>query len=37
MIKIHKLFGKAKTRESELTQFHMDLAASIQCVTEEIN
>ena len=35
--KFHKLFGKApRTRESELTQFHMDLAASIQCVTEEI-
>jgi carbamoyltransferase len=32
-----KLFGQAPRRpESELTQFHMDLAASIQCVTEEI-
>lgn len=35
--KFHKLFG-APPRESEkeLTQFHMDLAASIQVVTEEI-
>ena len=33
----HKLFG-APPRESEkeLTQFHMDLAASIQVVTEEV-
>ena len=35
--KFHKLFGKEpRTRESELTQFHMDLAASIQYITEEI-
>ena len=35
--KFHKLFGKApRQRETELTQFHMDLAASIQVVTEEI-
>ena len=35
--KFHKLFG-APPRESEkeLTQFHMDLAASIQVVTEEV-
>ena len=35
--KYHKLFG-APPRESEkeLTQFHMDLAASIQVVTEEV-
>ena len=35
--KFHKLFGvEAKKSEKELTQFHMDLAASIQVVTEEI-
>ena len=35
--KFHKLFGKPpRKRETELTQFHMDLAASIQVVTEEI-
>ena len=36
-MKFHKLFG-APPRESEkeLTQFHMDLAASIQVVTEEV-
>ncbi len=35
--KFHKLFGSPpRGRESELTQFHMDLAASIQLVTEEI-
>ena len=35
--KFHKLF-KAPPRKSEtlLTQFHMDLASSIQVVTEEI-
>ena len=35
--KFHKLFG-APPRESgkELTQFHMDIAASIQIVTEEV-
>ena len=33
----HQLFGQpARKAESELTQFHMDLAASIQQVTEEI-
>jgi len=35
--KFHNLFGSPpRGRESELTQFHMDLAASIQLVTEEI-
>ena len=35
--KFHKLFGSPpRLREKELTQFHMDLAASIQEVTEEI-
>jgi len=35
--KFHKLFGeKPRERETELTQFHMDIAASIQKVTEEI-
>ena len=35
--KFHKLFGKPPRKgETELTQFHMDLAASIQVVTEEI-
>ena len=35
--KFHKLFGHPpRQREKELTQFHMDLAASIQAVTEEI-
>ena len=35
--KFHKLFGsKPREIETELTQFHMDLAASIQLVTEEI-
>ena len=35
--KFHKLFGsKPRERETELTQFHMDLAASIQIVTEEV-
>ncbi len=35
--KFHKLFGSPPRKsESELTQFHMDLAASIQCVTEQI-
>ena len=35
--KFHKLFGAPPRRkETELTQFHMDLAASIQVVTEEI-
>ena len=35
--KFHKLFGAPPRRtETELTQFHMDLASSIQVVTEEI-
>ena len=35
--KFHKLFGSEPRKpEEELTQFHMDLAASIQKVTEEI-
>lgn len=35
--KFHRLFGRPPRREeSELTQFHMDLAASIQQVTEEV-
>ncbi len=35
--KFHKLFGRPPRKgETELTQFHMDLAASIQVVTEEI-
>ncbi|WP_320667877.1 carbamoyltransferase [Prochlorococcus sp. MIT 1307] len=35
--KFHQLFGAPpRGNETELTQFHMDLAASIQVVTEEI-
>ena len=35
--KFHKLFGRPPRKsETELHQFHMDLAASIQTVTEEI-
>ncbi len=35
--KFHKLFGSLpRGSETEITQFHMDLAASIQLVTEEI-
>ena len=35
--KFHKLFGAPpRKREKEITQFQMDLAASIQVVTEEI-
>lgn len=35
--KFHKLFGRPPRQgETELSQFHMDLAASIQEVTEEI-
>ena len=35
--KFHKLFGSPpRGSEKELSQFHMDLAASIQSVTEEI-
>ena len=35
--KFHKLFGRPPRKgETELTQFHMDMAASIQVVTEEV-
>ncbi len=35
--KFHKLFEEVpRTSEKEITQFHMDLAASIQVITEEI-
>ena len=35
--KFHKLFGeKPRKSEDDLTQFHMDIAASIQEVTQEI-
>ena len=35
--KFHKLFGRPpRDKEKEISQFHMDLAASIQVVTEEI-
>ncbi len=35
--KFHKLFGQSpRSKDQEITQFHMDLAASIQLVTEEI-
>ena len=35
--KFDKLFGATpRESEKELTQFHMDLAASIQVVTEEV-
>ena len=35
--KFHKLFGSPpREPEEELTQFHMDLASSIQAVTEEV-
>ena len=35
--KFHELFGALpRGRESELTQFHMDLAASIQALIEEV-
>ena len=35
--KFHRLFGRPPRKgETELSQFHMDLAASIQVVTEEI-
>ena len=35
--KFHNLFGRPpRIGETELTQFHMDLAASIQVVTEEV-
>ena len=30
------LFGKARTKGDELTQYHMDLAASVQKLTEEV-
>ena len=37
-LKFHKLFGREPRESSkdEITQFHMDIAASIQKVTEEI-
>ena len=35
--KFHKLFGRSPRKgETELSQFHMDIAASIQAVTEEV-
>ena len=35
--KFHKLFGRPPRKsETDLSQFHMDLAASIQSVTEEV-
>ena len=35
--KFHKLFGKKpREGETELSQFHMDIASSIQVVTEEV-
>ena len=35
--KFHNLFGsRPREKETEISQFHMDLAASIQVVTEEI-
>ncbi len=35
--KFHELFGQMpRTREEDLSQFHMDIAASIQVVTEEV-
>ena len=35
--KFHKLFGRPPRKgETEISQFHMDIAASIQVVTEEI-
>ena len=35
--KFHKLFGRPPRKaETELSQFHMDMAASIQAVTEEV-
>ncbi len=35
--KFHKLFGRPpRDKEKEISQFHMDLASSIQLVTEEI-
>ena len=35
--KFHKLFGQPpRLGETQLTQFHMDLASSIQAVTEEV-
>ena len=35
--KFHNLFGRPPRKsETELTQFHMDIAASIQVVTEEV-
>ncbi|KPM30364.1 Carbamoyltransferase [Croceitalea dokdonensis DOKDO 023] len=34
--KFEELFGPARKKEDELTQFHKDLAKSVQVVTEEI-
>ena len=35
--KFHKLFGRPPRKgETELSQFHMDIAASVQVVTEEV-
>ena len=34
--KIEDLFGPARQKEDELTQYHMDLAASVQRHTEEV-
>ena len=34
--KIQELFGPARTGKDELTQYHMDIAASVQRFTEEI-
>ena len=35
--KFNRLFGKPpRKKETDITQFHMDLAASIQVVTEEV-
>ena len=35
--KFDKLFGSKPRKENQITQFHMDLAASIQKVTEDYN
>ena len=37
-LKFHKLFGQEprNSNKDKITQFHMDIAASIQKVTEEI-
>ncbi len=33
---MEEVFGKARKKSEELTQYHKDLAASIQRVTEEL-